>query len=401
MTWKIRWSWRKLISFISENYFWIMLVGFLLAMTSRRISTGVYIGGILTVAMICCVKQFRLAVDPFAAYLLINILSAIWYIMQDMPIILYIKGLMYVILPMSFYFIKKYDVARAYKLMFDALFASIIIGIILYLWAPEFYADYLYYHGHIGTNNVNWIWPNKVQSLYGITALSTIAVCCAAYFYWQANQGVKGAFVKMIISFFVVIYNMRRGALVAAVFIVFFETFVMIKRGKRPQRLMIIVLSSLIFFSLFCLVFRNQTSNLVVRLMGMGEEYARRSSGNWDFLLKQMRGNLMLGNGVGSMGHSAIEYNHLLQSGGVYDGNYTLIIAESGIVGFGLFIWGIVDSFIKFIRNKNRNDISVFIVIIFMLVAVGSNVWEFPLIAPLFWYSLSVMRMKSNSKVMD
>ena len=160
---------------------------------------------------------------------------------------------------------------------------------------------------------------------------------------------------------------------------------------------MIIALSLLVLFSFFVLVFRNQAVNLIVRLMGMGEEYARRSSGNWYFLLKRLKGSFLLGNGIGSMGHSAIEYNQSLQLGGVYDGNYALIIAESGIVGFGLFIWGIVDCFIRFWKNKSKNYVAVFIVIIFILVAVGSNVWEFPLIAPLFWYSLSVMRMKKDA----
>ena len=97
-----------------------------------------------------------------------------------------------------------------------------------------------------------------------------------------------------------------------------------------------------------------------------------------------MTQNLLTGDGLGRYSHKAVEYSDKFIS----DGNYFRMIAEIGILGFLIFTLIIITSLFKGYRNFKEKYIELGIIVIICMQAVGSNVFAFQLIAPIFWYSI-------------
>lgn len=108
---------------------------------------------------------------------------------------------------------------------------------------------------------------------------------------------------------------------------------------------------------------------------------------NWiDNLMNLDLVGWIFGSGLGSKSHQVSEIGGL----GVYDSSYIQILTELGLVGFCLFVFCIIYAILK-ARRKNMDKyslISLVIMFVFLVQAIGSNVWEFQIISPLFWIAV-------------
>jgi hypothetical protein len=94
--------------------------------------------------------------------------------------------------------------------------------------------------------------------------------------------------------------------------------------------------------------------------------------------------NILLGDGLGRYGHKAVEYSDIY----IPDGNYFRMIAELGIIGFLLFIVIVFTSLYNGVTKFENNYIGLCIIIMICMQAVGSDMFSFQLVAPIFWYSI-------------
>lgn len=92
-----------------------------------------------------------------------------------------------------------------------------------------------------------------------------------------------------------------------------------------------------------------------------------------------------LGNGLGSASSVARQYGFK----GVTDGEYVRILVETGIIGFSLFVFIVVSSFLKAYKELKYYLMEFLVILFYLGACVGANALSLhTIIAPIFWYSL-------------
>ena len=95
---------------------------------------------------------------------------------------------------------------------------------------------------------------------------------------------------------------------------------------------------------------------------------------------------------MGRYGHKAVEYSDIY----IPDGNYFRMIAEIGIIGVLLFFIIILKALYNGFSNIKTHYIQLAIVIMVCMMSVGSDMFSFQLIAPIFWYSIGACNKYST-----
>ena len=145
-------------------YFGLVFLGYVLTVVDIRFRTGVF-SALLLIAIVietglCIIKSDKksdfisLLNITVLGYVFYNFLSFIWLTRNGFPFSIYAEEFSNSILPMVFYFVgtiactddeddgNKTD--KIYKSFMYAYFVFSLICIIFYLWAPQFYCDYLF-----------------------------------------------------------------------------------------------------------------------------------------------------------------------------------------------------------------------------------------------------------------
>lgn len=369
------------------HVFWIIIIGYMISLLKQNFSILIYICGVLTACLIMEFVFERIKLDIAVFYLLYMIMSFLMYQMNHISLQLYFKGIAYVMIPMFLYFIPKNNMNHFMEKTFSAILFSLVIAVILYIWAPEFYAQYLHSRGFIGGPRAEWIRPSLIQGLYGITTIGSLSACSVIYYYWQMADNKKYSGIKCLICFCIMLYTRRRAAVISAFVVFILENIILNKMQKRVRKRMLILMALTVIIAFSCILFREQAWALIDRFINVKGAFGERSS-VWTEGVMSMGMNVILGYGLGSSGHAAIASGYM----GVADGQYAFTIVELGIIGFFLFTCIIIKSFRCFIYNKEKNYIPMFFVLLFLLQSLGSNILEFPILAILFWYSLSAMQ---------
>lgn len=373
--------------FLKNNVFWIIIIGYIISLFRQDFSILIYIAGILTICLSTELLSERIKLDIVSTYLIYMIMSLLMYQYNDRPVALYFKGIAYVMIPMFLYFIPKKNMNYFMEKTFSAIFFSFIIALILYIWAPEFYSQYLYSKGFIGGPRAEWIRPSLIQGLYGITTIGSLSACSVIYYYWQMAEQKKYSGIKCLICLCIMLSTKRRAAVISALMVFVLENIILNKMRKKVKQRMFILMAISVLGLLLCILFKEQVWAQIDRLINVKDAFGERS-GVWTEMVTSMGMNMVLGYGLGSSGHAAIASGYM----GVPDGQYVFTFVELGIIGIILFICIIIKSFRTFINNKEKNYVPMFFVLLLLLQSLGSNILEFPILAILFWYSLSAMQ---------
>jgi O-antigen ligase len=144
--------------------------------------------------------------------------------------------------------------------------------------------------------------------------------------------------------------------------------------------------AELLFVSIaFLQVFRLHSELLVQvlsRLSAFGTAISERSD-TW-FSAINNSPNIILGSGLGSVGHKALGFTKYY----VHDGSYFKILAETGIIGFSLFMTMLILTYVRFYSTKKDYRLEISIITILLFQAIGSNVLAFQTLLPVFWFSI-------------
>ena len=375
---------------IGANYYYIILLVYVLTLFFNFIKVGqiaaVYMAVIAIVLFVVNTRgKFKLDLLIFA-YIIYNILSLLWFPIEKLPYSVYFTEVAYTILPISFYFVNhtiSKDNFFIEKSM-DAIFYSLVFGIVLYLWAPSFYGHFLYDRTMSGGTGMIHI-RAVLQSVYGVTAVGTFSTIIALYSFMKIIKGNK---LKYWIWFIIVIItsflSARRSAWLALIIVlVYFHYLLYIKFQKLTLTDFIIELT-LIFLTIFSMniFLLDQVNEILVRVDSMSEAIGGRSVSWISGILST--NNIYLGNGLGSMSHTS----RLFGNHGVYDGSYVKMYTETGFIGLSLLVLILVRAIFKGMRNIHKYYLEIGIIGVFMFQAIGSNVFAFQILAPIFWYSV-------------
>lgn len=353
-------------------------------------------------------KSLNLLDIVVALYFIYNVLSIVWLTSYGYPVSVYTNELVSSVLPVVFYFVavrRDEDRITFYKWFLYAVLFIGLLSIVLYVWAPQFYCDYLYNWSYISKADASTT-RVRMESVIGSTSLSYIGVagmCIASLFIFKDdvndNEKKKGNKIILskyqIFSIFMFIFSLiltfmanGRAGMVAAILVVLFLNYVVIFKLKLLSKkffyaeVAVIVLGII----LMILVTPSIAYKIWARLVSLPGAVGQRSE-QWIAAVNNMKG-AWLGNGLGANGHRAIGIDgaHVVADGGLIK-----LFCEEGSVGFGLYAYIMLTVFICGYKKMDSAYAEIAVIATALLMSIGSNIIAFQLCTPIFWYAIGSM----------
>lgn len=330
-----------------------------------------------------------------AAYFLYNALSVIWLLKGGLPVSVYEQEFIVSLLPVIFYFVGrscyKNENERFLKNFIYAVLILGILGIALQIAMPQFYIDYSYKLSFVSKADA----PTcrvRMDSVVGSTVLGFISVAAmlASIPFMMAGSkekrrktvfGTAALLINMVVAFM----SNQRSAMVVAILVLVYINYLLffVYRlfDKKYFIAEIIVVAAA--FAGLCIVSMDTVMKIYYRLVSLPDAVGERSE-QWVAAVNNMY-STWLGNGLGANGHRAlgIEDAHVIADGGLVK-----MYCEQGVFGFSMFIYLVILSFKKGIKEIKEYNVELGIIAVSLLSSVGSNILAFQLTTPIFWYAM-------------
>lgn len=324
-------------------------------------------------------------------YLLYNSISLIWFIFSGIPVSVFFAEWSNSILPVFFFYISyKEDKSNYnfYNITLVAIIISFLLGYYLWTTAPPYYRIFMNTTEGLGTDMLFF------ASLYGLTATGAFGVVgfLISSRLVVFSRGKKGK-IAMILCIVATILTFRRSAMLVLFLSVVLMHFIAYLRFRFIKK-RYFILELIFLFTIFSYLIKDYGyffENLIERSSMISEAFDERSD-TWNYAFEDW--TFILGKGLGSTGHKALGFTANL----IPDGNYFKIIAEIGIFGIFIFFAILITTFINGYKNFKNKYLEVGILASICLIGIGSNIFTYQSIAPIFWYSIGrISNEESNS----
>ena len=330
-----------------------------------------------------------------AAYFLYNALSVIWLLKGGLPVSVYEQEFIVSLLPVIFYFVGrscyKNENERFLKNFIYAVLILGILGIALQIAMPQFYIDYSYKLSFVSKADA----PTcrvRMDSVVGSTVLGFISVAAmlASIPFMMAGSkekrrktvfGTAALLINMVVAFM----SNQRSAMVVAILVLVYINYLLFfvyRLFDKKYFIAEIIVVAAAFVGL-CIVSMDAVMKIYYRLVSLPDAVGERSE-QWIAAVNNMY-STWLGNGLGANGHRAlgIEDAHVIADGGLVK-----MYCEQGVFGFSMFIYLVILSFKKGIKEIKEYCVELGIIAVSLLSSVGSNILAFQLTTPIFWYAV-------------
>ncbi len=385
---------------IVKNYIYLMYplatLIYTLYLFFSWVRTGIYLTAVLALGFvgICCLGYITVKTTEdkiFTAYFVYNLLSGIWCVFYGIPVGVFIGEVSTTALPMVLYYAGRgFDDDEAEKYYGGFLAASLFMGLfgaVLYIWAPQFYLDFSYENEFISLADAATA-RVRMNSLLGsgpTAVYLTYAVCASAFFMRKKDRKSRTAgTILLILSILLAFMANQRSSMFSIIMMLIFFNFVDYAVDKdKPKKLLWIELSAIAALLLGIFIFaRGVFEKFYIRLASIPSGFGERSE-SWVAAVNNMN-NMWLGDGLGSRGHRAMEYQRYI----VADGGLVKLYTEMGLIGTSLIIFLLVLIFKKSVRHVGKIVPELAVIVCTILMSIGSNVLEMELCAPIVYFAL-------------
>jgi hypothetical protein len=333
-------------------------------------------------------KDFKLrkGLDMFVlAYFMYNIFSFVFFSFSGLPVSVFYKEFSNSIIPIiPFYFFGRLNHQNSfYTIALYSLAVCFVLGFYFQLTLPMNYMKFLDNMESSGTNPLGY--TTNFRSILGLSAtgaLGAIGLLLSLDVLYKSK--FKRGKVIFLICFIALVLSYRRAALYTGVFAILWMNYLMFFKLKGSKLKLFIFELLAIFLFLYNLLDSNPDFliDLYERFNSLSDAIDERSD-SWTAGLSNTQ-NFIVGDGLGRYGHKAVEYSDMY----IPDGNYFRMIAEIGIIGISLFIIIIIKALYKGFSNIRTHYVQLGIIIMVCMISVGSDMFSFQLVAPIFWYSI-------------
>ncbi len=331
------------------------------------------------------------------AYIVYNTATVALYGVNGIPLSVFAAEWSNSILPVFFYYFaqnnnKKND--AFYQTTLRVLILSFAIGFYLWITESEIYRVFMDTTEGAGTDLLFF------QSLFGLTATGAFGVIgflISADILFK-SKGKSGKLTLIICAIAAILTFRRAAMLVLAISIIAIHYIGYYKYEFIKKRYLLVELIILVFVYLAVSAQYGDFIESVYERAGMISEAFEGRSDTWKQAFDMT--HLLTGRGLGSVGHKALDFSDTL----IPDGNYFKIIAETGVIGFGLFFVIMILAIFRGVGNLRHQYMELGIVLAMSLISVGSNILTYQSIAPIFWYSIGRLLSRvqvTNSKALD
>jgi hypothetical protein len=329
------------------------------------------------------------------SYIVYNLATIFIYLSSGLPISAYIQEFSNSVLPLIFYFIGRLS-DKENKFYDNILYACVfcfIVGFYLYYKLPVYYIAYM----ARTVNNFSYEYYllfSRMNSFISSVSIGSLgAISSAICFSFMINK--KKGFIKyllfFIISIYAVILSSQRSAIVVTLIVI-----IILNIYGRHRK----ILSRKIFFTeliIFCVMIITVTwlkpgviETVITRLSTLGNAIGERDN-SWIAALKSVD-NIFIGKGLASASHKVLSSGIII----VADGSYFKLLAEVGIIGTLIFLYILILTLFRSIKYYKCFYLEICILTIFILQAIGSNVFAFQILAPIFWFSVGKIWNKNS-----
>lgn len=377
-----------------EWYYTLVMLGYVLTLFVDAMRPGVFAALLmLGVAAELVLKKrtsFNHTLDWLvAAYFFYNLLSVIWLTKSGLPAKIYADEFANSVLPVLFYMAGRTAGERTkdfYKKFLLAVLLICIVGLLLYITAPQFYLDYLFKWSYISKADAPTM-RIRMHSVIGSTILGFLAVCgmlAASYFLMENRERKTGILFFGLNFVFALLSNQRSAMVVAILVVIYVNQLVFFEfRLLKKNYFFIECAAILAAFLGLCLVSFEVVMKIYYRLVSLPGAIGQRSE-QWVAAVNNMY-SYWFGNGLGANGHKALDFEgtHVIADGGLIK-----MFCEEGILGFSIFLYVLILIFTKSVRHLKDCYVELGIIAIALLQSVGSNILSFQLAAPVFWFAV-------------
>lgn len=351
----------------------------------------------------------------FYFLLAITAISSLNYVLNDIVneflsehIDAIFKIISYLVIPQFFYFLAGFSIEKTegnninkiVKIIVSLNFISIISAIILYYTMPDFYYTYAQ---NILSDIFNFEESNypRMIGYYGNSMLMGIVCSITIPLAFMTNY--NGWIRLLIVSTAIIgsILTLQRASIITSILSFIFLIAINYKKTNITRKnILQILFFAIIFLISISILIDTSTFELISsaidrstdRLGTLGESLNEREDQYQQF--SQAFFQHPLGLGIGMMSHVTAGYQFKYS---VPDSNYLRILGEINISGLISFLLTVIISIINGYKNKNYNLIVV--VLIYLVIATGTNAFDFYYASYIFWFSLGVLCASNFKKI--
>lgn len=384
--------------FFINNYVWFATGIYALVMLSEKIRPGLFIAALILMLFFnLFIKREIRKVNRYEmlilAYIFWNMISYLWITIPEFGFSSFAGEVAVSILPILLFFCaKNINENRFYKNTLNAIVLCIVIGLVLYIWLPSFYLNYLYHYGFAYLNLAVYA-RQGFSSYIGRIAMGTYTVYGMAIGFKLFKKEKSMYYLFAIIMCGIgCILSSQRSAWAGLAILLIIELYSFIKKRKLAISAKIVGLS-LCALSVMLFVISRGTqlgAQILSKSLNIGDALGERMF-TWSYMFESDI-NLLIGKGLGTVGHKANE----IGLPAVTDGGLIKILIEIGIIGFLLFAMIVFGAISSAWKDREERSIELFIIFFMILQSVGSNVFALQITAPIFWISVGILERKAK-----
>ena len=322
-------------------------------------------------------------------YVIYNTFSGIFYISNGIPFFVFYMEYSNSIFPILFFFIAYYATeeqeTQFYKIFVYAGIFVIVVGFYYWVFPNEMYFNFLFRtipnftHKHYYLD----MRMNSFLSSIDMGTLSSLLVAISLYNIMIKKKYLFNA-VLFIIAICSSVLSMQRSSYAASIIVIMILSVYGFSNGKILKSMTLLIMISLfVGLSYLILIEEPIFFQQIYERFGTFSTALSERSESWVNAVENSP-NILLGSGLGSVGHKALEFAKYY----VRDGSYLKIIVEVGLIGFFLFICIVLLTYLKYLKGKNQSIRNICLITVFLFQAIGSNVLAFQVLLPVFWYSI-------------
>lgn len=384
--------------FLVNNYYIMIIFLYFITLKKNFFPVGVGAAMIMMCILICMLltrKLFRRMRMLDAVVLLYGIYcmgTGVYVFLLGIPMKVFITAVSNGLLPIIFYYAARRENHLFYKRSLWAIQGCCIVGLILLWKMPQWYYLYCRTYGFSYT---------RLSSCIGSTAIGSLSVI-AILISIQMLYDSKGRKAKIFycLSVLYAFCSMQRSAwIVALMSIVLMHYLIFFKWRTIKLRYFAVELAGV---GVGAFILRNRIMAMIVRWLAEHAVAERAMAGRQSGMFSSRTGtwieglrhsNLLFGNGFGTVGHKAVGYVDYI----IADGSWACLLCEIGIVGIGLFILILLKTVELGMHNLKKAFLPLGIWGCIALQAIGSNMFEYQLIMPFFWYAIGQIGWESRN----
>jgi hypothetical protein len=375
-----------------EWYYVIVIVGYIMTLVSGSVHPGIIASllMLLITGQLFLDKQFCVkgTIDYLMVlYFIYNLISGIWCISFGMPISVFLGEFATAALPMIFFYVGRSITEHLegfYRKFIIAIFLVCIVGFALYIFAPEFYLNYLFHLHYISKADAPTMRIRMISVIGSILVgyLSVAAMLASAHIMIN-SKGKSGTLLLFINCFFAFMSNQRSAMVVAILVLLYVNLLLFFTFKMLPKKYFVIECGGILLsFAGVCIIYFPAIMKIYYRLISLPGAIGQRSD-QWVGAVNNMA-NIWLGNGLGANGHRAQGFtDHFIADGGL-----AKLFCEMGILGTSIFIYMMILVFKKGSKKLVKCSAELGIIAITLLQCIGSNLLEFQLATPIFWFAV-------------